>query len=83
MFLDKAPVDLNTQTRQAVQMDHAMTHGGTLSVQMVLDRMALGVSVRFHSKGIGAERRDQVAMYMGGSMGRNDHAVLCCQRGNT
>ncbi len=82
MFLDKAPVNLNTKTGQVIQMDHAMTHGWTLSVQTVLDRMALRVPVRFYRKGTGAERRDQVAMNMGGRMGRNDHTMLFCQRGN-
>ena len=83
MFLDKAPVDLNTQTWQVIHMDHAIAHGWALGVQTMLDRMALGIPVRFHRKGTGTERRDEMAMNMGGRMGRNDHAVLFCQRGNT
>ena len=83
MFLDKAPVDFNTQTGQVVQMDHPIAHGWGLGIQIVLDRMALGIPVRFHCKGTGAERRDEMAVNVGGSMGRNDHAVLFCQRGNT
>ena len=82
MFLDKAPVDLNTQTWQAIQMNHTIAYDWTLSVQTMLDRMTLGIPVRFHGKGTGAERRDEMAVNMGGRMGRNDYAVLFCQRGN-
>src|SRR5262249_40640426 len=82
MFLDKVPGDLNTQTGQVVQMDHPIAHSWTLGIETVLDRMALGIPVRFHREGTGAERRDEMAVNVGGSMGRNDHAVLFCQRGN-
>src|SRR5262249_28228391 len=83
MFLDKAPVDLNTKTGQGVQIDHPIAHGRALGIQTMLDWMALRVPVRFHPKGTGTERRDEVSVNMGGRMGSNDHAVLFCQRGNT
>ena len=82
MFLDKAPVNLKAKTGQVVQMDYTIAHAWALGIQAVLDRMALGIPVRFDRKGTGAERRDEVAMNVGGSMGRNEHAVLFRQRGN-
>jgi len=82
MFLDKTPVNLNTPTGQVVQMDHTIAHGWTRGIQTVLDRMALGIPVRFHRKGTGTERRDEMAVNVGRSMRRNDHAMLFCQRGN-
>ena len=83
MLLDKAPVDLNTKAGQIVQMDHTIAYSWALGIQTMLERMALGIPVRFHRKGTGTERRDEVAVNMGGRMGRNDYAVLFCQRGNT
>ena len=56
MFLDKIPVNLNAKTGQVVQTDHTIAHGWALGVQTMLDRMALGIPVRFHPKGTGAER---------------------------
>jgi hypothetical protein len=82
MLLDKAPVDLNTQTGQVVQMDHTIAHRWAFGIQTVLDWMALGIPMRFHRKGTGVERRDEMTVNVGGSMGRNKHAVLFCQRGN-
>ena len=41
--------------------------------------LALGIPVRFHRKGTGTERRDEMAMNVGGGMGRDDHTVLFCQ----
>ena len=82
MLLVKTPVDLNTKTGQVVQMDHTITHGWSRGIQTVLDRMALGIPVRFHRKGTGTERRNEMAVNVGGSMGCNDHTVLFCQRGD-
>src|SRR5262245_38519202 len=83
MFLDKTPIDLDAKTGQVVQMDHTITYGWSRGIQTVLDRMAFGIPVRFHCKGTGTERRNEMAVNVGGSMGGNDHAVLFCQRGDT
>src|SRR5438309_8684385 len=56
MFLDKTPVNLNAETGQVIQMNHTIAHGWPRSIEPVLDRMALGIPVRFHRKGTGAER---------------------------
>ena len=82
MLLDKVPIDLDAKTRQVVQMEHAVAHGWSLGVQTVVDRITLGISVRFCRKGTGTERRHDVGMQMGRAMGRDAYPVLLCQGGD-
>src|SRR5215471_19659253 len=82
MLLDKIPVDLDAKTRQVVQVEHAVAHGGSLGVQTVVDWITLGIPVRFCRKGTGAESGHDVGMQMGRAMGRDAYPVLLCQGGD-
>ena len=71
MLVDEGPIDLNAQTRQIVQMHHAVMHFWTRGIHAVLDRMALGIAMRLHTKTAGAEGGDDMPMDMRGGVRRD------------
>src|SRR5262245_2863028 len=64
-------------------MDHTVAYFCAGAVYAMLDRMALGVAVRFHAKGAGAESRHYMGMDMRSCVRRDGYPVLLGHMGDT